>query len=200
MVILTVVSFAGFVHPASARYDDNTEAAVSFIQDLSDKALAYVKQSSGGEDFRGKFEQLLREGFNLRYIGAFTLGRYWRVATDEQKSEYLNLFEQMIVDVYSDRFAEYADNNFEITGAEVVSERGPRRDVIVHMVLQPAGGSEPVPVDWRVREKGEDRGIIDVSIGGVSMSVTQRSEFASIIQKNGGKVESLLKSLRERRG
>ena len=49
--------------------------------------------------------------------------------------------------------------------------------------------------DWRVRdEKGELR-IIDVMVEGLSMAVTQRSEFSSVARKSG--IDGLLQSLRE---
>jgi phospholipid transport system substrate-binding protein len=50
-----------------------------------------------------------------------------------------------------------------------------------------------VRVDWRVRG-GK---VIDVIVEGVSMSVTQRSEFSSIIQRNGGDIEALITHLQK---
>ena len=55
------------------------------------------------------------------------------------------------------------------------------------------GQGQPIRVDWRVR-RGK---VIDVIVEGVSMSVTQRSEFASIIQRNGGKVSALINHLKK---
>src|SRR5438067_2408533 len=40
--------------------------------------------------------------------------------------------------------------------------------------------------------------ITDVYVGGVSMKVTQRDEFSSVIQRNGGRVDALLAQLRQR--
>jgi phospholipid transport system substrate-binding protein len=39
--------------------------------------------------------------------------------------------------------------------------------------------------------------ISDVSIDGLSMALTQRSEFAAIIQRNAGRVAGLLATMRE---
>ena len=55
-------------------------------------------------------------------------------------------------------------------------------------------------VDWRVRPRGDGLKVIDVAVEGVSMSVTQRSEFSSVIQRGGGQIESLLQTLRQRVG
>ena len=40
--------------------------------------------------------------------------------------------------------------------------------------------------------------VVDVVVEGVSMLITQRDEFSSVIQRSGGQVEGLLASLRQR--
>ncbi len=62
---------------------------------------------------------------------------------------------------------------------------------------QPSGRTA-VKVDWRVLKPQGKLKIVDVIIEGVSMSLTQQQEFSAVIQRNGGQLESLLVSLRER--
>ena len=71
-----------------------------------------------------------------------------------------------------------------------------KKDILVNSYIVPKGGSK-VKVDWRVREKNGKMKIIDVIIEGVSMSLTQRSDFSSVIQRGGGKIEVLLEHLRK---
>ena len=42
-----------------------------------------------------------------------------------------------------------------------------------------------------------DPGIIDVVVEGVSLSVTQKQEYASVIQNNGGQIDGLLQVMRD---
>lgn len=51
---------------------------------------------------------------------------------------------------------------------------------------------------WRVRQKADKIGIIDVVVEGVSMSLTQRQEYSSVIQRNGGDITALLDLMRQR--
>jgi len=120
-------------------------------------------------------------------IARFAMGRYWAIATDAEKKEYTKLFRQMIVDVYTNRFSEYSGQTFNVKGHKAAG----RKDVIVNSIIQGTGQS--IKVDWRIR-KGR---VIDVLVENVSMSVTQRSEFASIIQRNGGKVSALIDHLKK---
>ncbi len=63
--------------------------------------------------------------------------------------------------------------------------------------LIPRAG-EPILVDWRVRETDGRPQIIDVVVAGVSLVVTQRSEFQSVVQSKG--FDGLMALLRQRIG
>ena len=61
-----------------------------------------------------------------------------------------------------------------------------------------ANGQPPAGVDWLLTSQNGAYKISDVIVEGVSMAVTQRSEFASVIQRNGGQVEGLITALRQK--
>lgn len=129
----------------------------------------------------------------MNTIGRFSLGRYWRVATAEEQKRYLELFRDMVVDVYSSRFSEYKGEKVEVRSSRAEG----KTDVLVTSFIVPDGGGPEIQVDWRVRHKNNRYKVIDVIVEGVSMGVTQRSDFASVIQRGGGKVEVLLAHLEQ---
>ena len=71
---------------------------------------------------------------------------------------------------------------------------------IVQSQIAQNGGAPPVKVDWRVSSGAAGEKITDVVVEGVSMALTERQQFASIIQRGGGQIEPLLKLLREKAG
>ena len=77
-----------------------------------------------------------------------------------------------------------------------ISVQAGKNDVLVTSYIVPDAGSK-VQVDWRVRNKNGSYQIIDVIIEGVSMTMTQRSDFSSVIQRGGGDFEVLLAHLRK---
>ncbi|MFM2041770.1 MAG: hypothetical protein RLY86_346 [Pseudomonadota bacterium] len=171
-----------------------TAAAADFVSTLGDRAIAALADRSVGEAERKQlFRQLLTENFDVQTIGRFVLGPHWRNATPEQQAEYMELFQRMIVEVYTERFSEYAGEQFKVAGAQPA---GQRDAVVASQVLRPDG--PPVNVSWRVRERDGGFKIIDVIVENVSMSQTQRSEFASVIDSNGGRFDALLQALRNR--
>jgi phospholipid transport system substrate-binding protein len=157
------------------------------INALGDQAISALESEADDAERARVFDRILNENFDMDTIARFSLGRYWAVATDAEKKRYTKLFKDMIVDVYSKRFEDYSGQKFDVKGSKPVG----RKDIIVNSSIVSQNGQPPVRVDWRLRNEK----IIDVVVEGVSMSVTQRSEFNSIIQRNGGKVSALIEHL-----
>lgn len=173
--------------------DAQGQKAQDFIDEMGSSAISFLGQTSLSKSQKQKeFRKLLKSSFDMPAIGRFALGRHWRTATPAQQSEYQKLFESMIVDVYSSRFGEYNGEKFSVGG----SRADGKKDILVNSSIVPNGGSK-IKVDWRVREKNGQMKIIDVVIEGVSMALTQRSDFSSVIQRGGGKIDALLEHLRK---
>jgi len=176
--------------PVAAQLDPALKAkkAERFVQQLADSAIQALNDTQGDEDARRvEFQKILKSNFDMDTIARFAMGRYWAAATDAEKRQYKDLFRAMVVDVYTRRFSEYDNQVLEVTGSRPAG----RRDMIVNGVV--TGGGQPIKVDWRIRN-GK---VIDVIVEGVSMSVTQRNDFASIIQRNGGQVAALISHLQK---
>ncbi len=167
------------------------EGAKNFIASMGDRGINFLGNASMSQDAKkAEFRQLLNDSFDMNTIGRFSLGTYWKAASPAQQQEYLRLFNNMIVKVYSKRFSDYKGQKFDVRSA-----RPEGKDSIVTSFIVPNDGPQ-VQVDWRVRNKGGSYKVVDIIVEGVSMSQTQRSDFASVIQRGGGKVDVLLQHLR----
>ena len=167
-----------------------------FVQNMGDKAFASLSEEGLSQDQRTqRFRELLNEAFDLPRIARFTLGRYWRTATDEEKTEFITLFEKFVIQAYSNRFQDMSGQKLNVINAREVSAS----QVLVLSEIE-IPGKAPVKINWRVRSKDDAHKIVDVLVRGISMSVTQRDEFASVIRKTGGKVDGLIKALRRKTG
>lgn len=183
-----------FVFAKSAQANDEQflQGAESFVDSLASKAVGFLGNSKLSEaQKKNEFKKLLRSKFDMNTIGRFALGRYWRVSSSAQRAEYQKLFETMVVGVYSNRFAEYSGQSIEVRK----SRRDSEKDATVTSAIVQDSGPE-IQLDWRVRYKDGRYRVIDVVVEGVSMAVTQRSDFASVIQRGGGDVDVLLSHLR----
>jgi phospholipid transport system substrate-binding protein len=98
-----------------------------------------------------------------------------------------------VVFVYGTRLANFNGESFKVRGSRT-EESG----VIVSSDIISPGGEAPIKIDWRLVTNNGAFKINDIIIEGVSMMVTQRSEFASVIQRHGGQVSGLLELMREK--
>ncbi len=181
--------------PAPGFSDNIGESAERFIASLADRAITSLTGEGITREKRAqRFRSLLIEHFAVKTIGRWVLGRHWRKATEGERQEYLDLFEDLLVVTYADRFAKYSGETLVISKSVVSGSR----DITVYAMLNRAEGLQSLKVNWRVRARGGNFKIIDIIVEGISMGQTQRSEFASVIRQSGGQVESLLSLLRKR--
>jgi phospholipid transport system substrate-binding protein len=187
------VMLAGALAPAIPAAAAADPTAV--ISNLGSRALEVLGKNAPQSQRVARFRELLREDFDVPEISRFVLGRYWNVATEEQRAEFVKLFEEYIALAYSTRLAEYTGETFKVTGSRPEADGA----IVSSQILRPAGAA-PVKVDWRLIGRNGAYKISDVSVDGISMAVTQRSEFASVIQHSGGQVQGLITMLREKTG
>jgi phospholipid transport system substrate-binding protein len=171
----------------------NLADAVAFMNQLWNRAVELLNNKTDPAIRQARFRQLFHEDFDSAGIARFVLGRYWRSAREQEQREFVKLFEDYVVFVYTARLANF--------GGETVKIRGSRSDgdgVIVSADVISPGSTSPLRMDWRLVNDNRAYKINDVIVEGVSMTVTQRSEFASILQRNGGQVHGLIALMRQK--
>ena len=179
-----------FAAPREAAAQD----ARAFVSTLGQQAIEVLGPGVAPAQRLARFRQLFHNDFDLPGIGQFVLGRYWRTATPQEQQEFLSLFQEYLVRAYSARLGEYAGEPFHVTGTRANGDETVVTSQIIHT------NGNPVQVDWFLAGGGGRYKITDVYVGGISMKVTQRDEFAAVIQRSGGRVEGLITQLRQKLG
>jgi phospholipid transport system substrate-binding protein len=169
----------------------NAQDARAFVSTLGQEAIQVLGPGVPVAQRQARFRELFRDDFDLAGIGQFVLGRYWRVATPQEQQDFMGLFQEYLVRAYSARLGAYGGEPFRVTGV-----RPNGAETVVNSEIVRANSS-PIAVDWYLIGRGPYK-ITDVYVGGVSMKVTQRDEFASVIQRNGGRVAALIAQLRQK--
>ncbi len=166
-----------------------------FIRNMGQEAIDSLTERDVSQAERQKrFRRILKRAFDMRAIARFTLGRYWRIASKKERQEYVELFEDFVVQSFAIRFKDYDGESFQVGK---VHEVGRKDKLVVSEIAQQKG--PPIRVNWRLRDSNGYR-IVDVVVEGISMGITQRDEFASVIRNHGGKIEGLLAALRKKIG
>ena len=188
LFLLIVTASLAATPPNAIAADANV-----FMDQLWNRAVEVLSKKAPLAERLARFRQLFHADFDGPGIARFVLGRYWHSASEEEQQEYLKLFEDYVVFVYGTRLSNFGGETFKVRGTRT-DESG---TIVSTDILSP-GGEPPIKIDWRlVRDNGTFK-INDVVIEGISMMMTQRSEFASVIQRHGGHVAGLLALMREK--
>lgn len=194
-VLLLAIVFAAGTPDAGRAQNAPEERARAIIQSMADQVLASLRdESQTTADREALYGELFTEHFNIPVIGRWVLGRSWRDADEAQREEYIEVFRRYIVKTYAIQFTGFTGEQFEITGAEAEDD-----GAVVLSEIRSPDGVDITQVRWRFRpaEDGTLK-INDVVIENISMALTQRREFASIIERRGGTVDGLIGALREK--
>lgn len=170
-------------------------SASTVIQSLADQAMVELTDQTLADDVRRKkFVALMDRYFAMDVVSRFVLGRYWRSISDAEMNEFSNLLQNYLALNYANQFKEFNGEQFVVG-----NETEKNKDTFVNsQFVRPDG--PPVNIVWRMRMFGDDFKIIDVSIEGLSMGITQRDEFTSVIQQNNDDVSALTKALKAKTG
>ena len=188
ITIALVVTAGLLLTPRFAAVGDDP---ADFIRILGNQGLAVIRSGANLDQKVTYFHQMLRRDFALTEISRFVLGPYWRVASGAQRREFRSLFEDYLVHYYGQQFSQYGGEGLRVNG----SRTDPTGVMVTSQIIRLQG--PPIEVDWRLAVSDGRYKISDVNIDGVSMALTQRSEFAAIVQRNGGRVAGLLAAMRE---
>lgn len=186
-IVLLAFGLFGLAAPRQAAAEDPR----SFVNALGERAIQVLAPSVSPTQRLDRFRELFSTDFDVSGIGRFVLGRYWRTATPQEQQEFLNLFREYVARAYSARLGSFGGEPFRVTGA-----RPNGTETVVSSEIVMSDG--PIGVDWYVVNNGGQYKITDVYIAGISMKVTQRDEFAAVIQRSGGRIEGLLSQLRQK--
>jgi phospholipid transport system substrate-binding protein len=188
--IATLVPFAialgGRPGPSSASPD----GAAHFVEGLIGEAITVLRIPVEERASReSQFRTLLRDKFDVPLITRLVVGRHWRRATDAQKQAFMLVFEEHIVTIYTAQLGVYND---EIVAIRNVASRTERDTIVGTEVMR--SSDAPRQLDWLVREEAGAYRVIDIAAEGVSLMTTKRSEFSSVIQRDG--LDGLIEKLR----
>jgi phospholipid transport system substrate-binding protein len=189
---LTLLIVTAFLWSQSAMAATDGKKAEDFMTSIGQNVINLLTDKNISDQQRAdQFREILAAKFNLKSIGKFVLGRYWKQASEEEKRKFLELFTETTVASYATRFKEYTTEKFEVTGHRVEGDGGV---TVLTRITRPKGQPN-IPIDWKIFEKDGEYRIYDVILDGISMGITQRSEFASVIQKGSGNIQAINKAL-----
>ena len=184
----------------AADAEPATAAAETLVRDLAERAWGLLHRADFDQGQR--LEQLvglLQAKTDVSLLSRLALGRHWQRLSAEQQERYEQLFSEVVMGSLARRLDQYVsgaagtvDEHLQFTTSQPVG----KDDVLVRTRVRTQQG-DVVDVDWRLRGR-EAPVILDLIIEGASLLLTQRSEFATVIERSD--VDGLLAELSARAG
>ena len=183
--------------PASANQQLTADEPDAFIAQLRDVSVEQLTDRDiAEEERRARFQRLLNEGFDVEAVSSFVLAKYWRRASDAEKKTFQNVFADVLTARFLPVFALYEDG-MELS-VDRVAEAGGNGQVNDVFTTLSRPGEEPVKIAWRLLKRNDHMKIVDVRVENLSMAITLRSEYTTLLQRNGGDVSGLIEELKQR--
>lgn len=186
----TAILLAGAARPAPARAEIAPQQASAFIEQTGTQLASVANSDAGDAQRKAQLAAIVERTVDVDGIARFSLGRYWQRATPEQQQTYTQLFHQVLARNITGHLGEYRGVGFTLGRTQPAEGHV----AVATVVTRP--NTAPADVQWVVGEVDGQPKIVDVLIEGTSLRLTQRSDYASYLSRNGGSVQALIDAIR----
>jgi len=167
---------------------DSVKKSVNDVLDvLRDPKL---KPASATEQKKDKLRVIYKSMFDEIEFSKRTLTRNWNNFTPAQRTEFVNLFEQILENSYADKILSYTNERVEFYKEHQLS------DTQVEVQSKIITSSKEIPIFYRMILKDGKWRVYDVVIENVSLVQNYRTQFSDILAKDSP--DKLLDVLRKK--
>ena len=187
--------FILLLFPIISWGNENLNKSKIFIESLGQEVLTKIADKKINDKDREKnFRKLYGRAFDNTYISRFVLGRHWKKIDNETKNEFVKSFNDYLIIIYAPKFKGWT-GKFETIDSQIENNMY----VVSMRLITNSTPPSSFLLDWRMIVTKEKKfKILDVNIDGVSMLVTQRAEFSSVIKNHPLGVKGLIKQMKKK--
>ncbi|OGA56636.1 MAG: hypothetical protein A3G81_10225 [Betaproteobacteria bacterium RIFCSPLOWO2_12_FULL_65_14] len=167
------------------------------VKKVTDEVLAAVKsdkQLAAGDKQKALklAEEKILPLIDFEEATRLAVGRAWREASPEQKKKLVGEFRSMLVRTYSNAIDAYQGQTMKVLPSR--HKPGDSEATVRNQYIRPGG--KPVPIDYQMRKTDQGWKIYDITVEGISLVLTYRSEFDAVVKQQG--IDGLIKRLTEK--
>ena len=139
---------------------------------------AYKNQNISNENRFLLIEKTINNNFAGTGIAKFVAGEAWKKSDKNTKKIYIDNFKRHLALNIASMMQGYSDQTYELTKSKYDQKN---QVTLIDMEIFSDTGS--VVVTWRVKESKDRFFVIDLIVADISLVVTKRSEFNSMLKK-----------------
>jgi phospholipid transport system substrate-binding protein len=190
-IITLIVFFSSLNTLAYANF----ESEEKFVSDFATSAINILgDESLNNNDKNIQFTDLVMSSIDIDFISQLVLGKYWKLASDDQRANYLKAFKAYFISSYANRLDQYSGEE-----VVVISSNAAKKYVIVKTnIIRDGTETLKIELDWRLIKRDGRTKIVDLSIEGISLIIAERETFISYLNNNDGNLASLIKMMQSK--
>ena len=193
--ILRVLTLIAFLVPVAAGAQQDL-APEQLVQKITEDVLAAIKsdkQLAAGDRQRAfkLAEEKVLPYVDFEQATRLAVGRAWSQATPEQRRKLIDEFKNMLVRTYSNAIEGYAGQSLKVLPSRGGKQAGGDEATVRAQFIR--AGGQPLPIEFQMRKGAEGWKVYDISVEGISLVLTYRSEFDAVVKQEG--IDGLIKRL-----
>jgi phospholipid transport system substrate-binding protein len=174
-------------------FADDNKKIVNFVNNKAAEIIKVIESQESKEQKQENLTAIFNKSVDITWMGKFALGKYYRQLDEQKLEEYLSAYKDFLTHTYVSKFTEYNGQSFYIESVKFVSDS---QYIVSTKVNNPQNSAEQITIAYRMKENDNDFQIRDIIAEGISLILGQRSEFNSIISKEG--IDSLIQRLKNK--
>ena len=171
--------------PSKIETKQGTEqlyGAKDIVLVFQNELLNVMKQGKklGFQGRYNKLEAAIVKSHDLTKIARIVVGKEWKKLSNEQRQKLIEVFSRLSISSYAHNFKAYSGESFTFLSEEETARGG----IIVHTVFV-LPKDKDVKFDYMLKKKGDSWRIINIIANGVSDLALKRSEYTSVLKRQG---------------
>ena len=167
-----------FVFLIFLPFNANANEAKNWLnQEIDIIISAYKNANLPNENKFLMVENTINNNFAGTGIAKFVAGKSWSGASKEVKKEYIKIFKRHLALNISSMMQGYSDQQYQLINSKYDEKN---KVTLIDMEIFSDTGS--IQVTWRVKKSKDRFFVIDLLVADISLVVTKRSEFNSMLK------------------
>jgi len=144
------------------------------------------------EEYEDKIKIIFEPMIDFRRVSASVMGKkYYLMATPEQRSNFVNIFKDSLLDTYAETLAQWGDSTISTNFPDKLHEDGVL-NIEVKQTLDT--GTSKYPISYKLRKSSEGWKIVNIIINGVNLGLTFRNQFQALAKSHDENIEATLEN------
>lgn len=180
LIIILILALSGLTTWVSAE----EQTPEQIVEQTSAELLKVINEQSerikNEEGFVNEvINELILPVIDLQSMGKLILGKHWKTASDEQRTQFIEQFKSMLIRTYAKSVADFGDAKVTVFPPKA-GQKGKRHRVKSHLDI---GSGTPLQVDYVFRRKDDSWKVFDLVVDGLSLIKNFRTSFSQEISE-----------------